>query len=196
MRMATAALTAVAISGCGFQADTDNRAEQGQHKRAGMETAASSPAERVPAPAKADAGGVADPVAFVRSQYDAYIRASADRGAAIPDDRRALSEDLRESIARDRRQAGDMSPRLDFDYWIDGQDLNLTEVEIAELPATGEGRRIVEAAFDSGIPHRIRFHFKADGDRWFIDDIENVPEADQEKWSLRDILSSPPVAAE
>lgn len=137
---------------------------------------------------QAPAAGVEDPVAFVRSIYDQYIA-----GIAPADPSYAYSPELRALIDAALLEQQDEPGRLDFDFWISGQDWVIDAVDIAEEAGTG-GERIVTAAFaNQTVPTLIRFHFIEQDGRWFVDDVENLDGPLENRWRLRQILTEPPI---
>ena len=146
-----------------------------------------------PASARAEAPterGVKDPRAFVQAQYGYYIKATANPEADVPPVDFAMSPGLLALIERDRRDSDGMSPRLDFDYWVNAQEIAVKAVKVIERPAKA-GKRVIRAAFNNGRPQIIDFHFIAQGGKWALDDVVNVAKVAEERWTLREILSGP-----
>lgn len=133
--------------------------------------------------------GVADPVDYVRSVYRQYMA-----GGGVIDPGFAYSAELSALIAAAEREQKDKPGRLDFDFWVGGQDWVIPSVDISELPGSN-GRRIVVARFQNqSVPALIHFHFIDQSGRWFLDDVENLDGPSENRWRLRRILTEPPIA--
>ncbi|WP_106640252.1 DUF3828 domain-containing protein [Allosphingosinicella vermicomposti] len=156
--------------------------------------ALAAPVQAVPLtapPAEAPvARGVKDPRAFVQAQYAQYIKASADPAMDVPTVDFAMSPGLFALIERDRAESDGMSPRLDFDYWVNAQEIAVKSVKVAERPKKG-GKRIIRATFNNGRPQTIDFYFVAQDGQWALDDVVNAAKTAEERWTLREILSGP-----
>jgi hypothetical protein len=130
--------------------------------------------------------GVADPVAYVRSIYDTYLASREPQDPSA-----AYSPALQALIEADRKEAGGEVGRLDFDPWINGQDWEIASVDVREEAASGGGRIVVARFSNMGTRTENRFSFTRAGDKWLIDDIENVGGPADTHWRLKQLLSAP-----
>lgn len=158
------------------------------------------PAEAQPTAAAAAttaAGGVADPVRFVRAAYGADS-AAPDRPSppeVLDQDRPEYSPRLRSYFALQQREHGkDEVGRLDMDIFTSAQDGDVSEVvvESRDVDFAEPPRRIVDARFKlNGEPRAMTFYFEKVDARWFLDDIafpgEKAP-ATVPPWTLSLVL--------
>jgi hypothetical protein len=135
--------------------------------------------------------GVADPRAFVTATYARY-QAHAD--TPPPDQSYAYSPRLRRLFnAYDawQRQHQDLVGALDFDWWTNAQDWELSNLR---LTVWNEGRalRWVIARFTNIDRHdEVRFRFVRQGARWYLDDaVEGTGRGDH-GWTLSALLRNP-----
>jgi hypothetical protein len=139
------------------------------------------------APPAAPAQGVDDPRAFVAATYAAY-RASNN---ATPNVDSAYSPRLA-ALFRDyaAAQSPDEVGALDFDWWVNGQDWEISEPALTE---TNEGpdRRLITARFTNmGSAETIRFGFVRENGRWYLDDV--LGGNGDEGWTLSALLRERP----
>lgn len=136
--------------------------------------------------AAARARGVADPRAFVEGVYRTGLRNGPGQVE------HSYSDRLRALFADQRRDAGNSVGRLDFDYWSNSQDPEISNVRVTAQQVEGRAdRRIVVARFaNGGRPQVNRFFFERVNGRWFLDDVRNEPEAGVEAsgWTLSLLL--------
>ncbi len=173
MRLTAAALLVLAAPACSGDEATAN---SGGNDAA--DAAEAAPAEQ----------GVADPEAFVRATYDRY---AGSRETTPPEG--ALSPRLKSLVERDRQESAGEIGRLDFDYWVNGQDYELSEIEVASEPGTDE-RRVVVARFRNfDRPQVSRFEFVRTDGRWYLDEVRNDGTAgdDGSGWVLSRLLEAP-----
>ncbi|HEX8667317.1 MAG TPA: DUF3828 domain-containing protein [Allosphingosinicella sp.] len=170
---------ALALLACGSESDGNSAAPPAPEAKAAL--LASGPRGE-----PSNDKGVADPVAYVRSIYDSYL---ASRDPVDPSG--AYSPGLQALIEKDREEAGGEVGRLDFDPWINGQDWEIASVDLREEPARGGGRTVVARFKNMDAATENRFSFVKAGDKWLIDDIENVGGPADTHWRLRQILSGP-----
>ena len=116
--------------------------------------------------AAAPASGVRNPVAFVRARFAQY-----ERGEPIDDwPEYAFSSRLRALFERLSVAEGG-EERLGFDWWIDGQDWEVTKVRLTPA-GPGRGRINVHARWRNfGSEQNGTFLFVREGGRWYLDDV-------------------------
>ena len=148
--------------------------------------AAAAPAHRA-VPAR----GVADPRAFVAQRFAGY-RGSTDH--VPPDPVWAYSPRLAAlSAAYDRwqRRHHDEVGSIDFDWWINAQDWELSGVSVSAADA-GPDRRTVTARWrNAGRDDSSRFLFVRIGGRWYLDDAVNGSGHGDDGWTLSELLRHP-----
>lgn len=127
--------------------------------------------------------GVRDPLGFVRAVYAGYAGNSAAAPPAYPTG--AYSPRLAQAF----EAAGADGAALDFNYWVNGQDWELSDVNVAEAPPPAPERRIILARFrNMGNPVVNRFEFIRAGERWQLDEVVAEPQGDTPGWRLSELL--------
>jgi hypothetical protein len=144
-----------------------------------------------PAHRAAHARGVDDPRAFVAQRFAGY-RGSTDH--VPPDPVWAYSPRLTALFATynawQRRHSDDVGS-IDFDWWINAQDWELSAVSVVAAD-TGPNARIVTASWhNSGTADSSRFLFLRIGGRWYLDDAVHGTGHGDEGWTLSWLLSHP-----
>ncbi len=124
-----------------------------------------------------------DPVAFVRGVYTHYVGARAQGYDAPPD---IYTPRLSKLFEDDRKKApAGEEGCLDFDYWVNGQDWKLTNIEVTEAMAS-QDRKVVIAKFaNTGKPQELHFEFRRMDGRWMLDDVSSLKDM---PWTLSKIL--------
>jgi len=146
-----------------------------------------------PVAAAAQAGGVADPVAFVREAYSPAAAATPAASFNGYSRQPEFSPRLRAMFADDERYANGEVGRLDFSPYTGAQDDEISQVNVTAAEVDGAAdRRVVTAAFrNMGAAQTMRLYFERIGGRWYVDDISSAgrtgPGA-QEPWTLSLIL--------
>jgi hypothetical protein len=118
-------------------------------------------------PGFAKAITVKDPASAMRTLYAGLEEDNFD--IELP-----LSQRLKGLIALDRKETGrDEVGRIDFDYFINGQDSKITDVQVAERDVHNSSvRRIIVVRFKN-FDEKMENHFfweKATGG-WVLDDV-------------------------
>ena len=164
---------------------------------AGCLGAGAAAAEQAPAEARvAAAGGVSDPLRFVKAAYGLDSSSPDGPGPVgmLDEDKPEYSPRLRALFRIQQREHGvDDVGRLDMDIYTGTQDGEITEMKVqsAEVDFASPPRRIVTATFKNmGRPSTMRFYFEKIGERWFLDDIASArdPGADVPAWTLSTVL--------
>jgi len=125
--------------------------------------------------------GVEDPRAFVQQRYSEYLRGNP-RSIHLDD---YASERLI-ALADALGEAEGGEDRLGFDWWVNGQDWQLSDIRVTRIDA-GPDDQIVLARFANfGREGVNRFHFVRQRGRWFLDDVQNVTGG--EIWMLSSLL--------
>ena len=139
-----------------------------------------APAEASPSAAKTV---IADPAAFVQG---VYARLAKGGDYVPPED--IYTPRLASLWALEAREAGKEVGRIDFLFWIDGQDGAPADVHVRTVPVEGRAdRRIIVATFRNGDRREdLRFYFQRAGGGWKLDDVVSVRGASP--WTLSVIL--------
>jgi hypothetical protein len=131
------------------------------------------------APARS-ATTIADPAAFVKAMYATTVSKKPE-----PDD--IYTDRLAALFALDSKEAGGEVGRIDFDFWMNGQDGDVSNVTISKAPVeNAPGRMVVIAKFKNlKTPEEIHFYFEKTAKGWKLDDARS---ALGEQWTLSLIL--------
>lgn len=133
----------------------------------------------------ASAQEFADPRALLEALYAGY-------GSAYdypPDQAPLRSERLNGLYESDAREANGEIGRIDFDPFVNGQDYEITGLEIGE-PYFAGGKAVVRVRFENfGTPNELGVLLVEEGGGWKIDDVWNGG-ADY-GYDLLDILQGP-----
>ena len=124
-----------------------------------------------------------DPAKFVTAVYAKM--AAPNSSYAAPED--INTPRLDSLFALEKKESGGEVGRLDFDFWTNAQDLQLSGVSVKEQPVEGsDARKVVIAKFkNSGTPEEIHFYFERTGTGWKLDDVRSLK---GEPWTLSLIL--------
>lgn len=136
--------------------------------------------------------GVDDPRAFVAEHFAQYAAAN-DRPIAEP--RYAYSARLGALFgAYDAWQAAhqDLVGSLDFDWWVNAQDWQISGVSVTETE-TSPDRRVVTARWRNyDRADSSRFVFLREHGLWVLDDVVNGSGAGDSGWTLSALLRERP----
>jgi len=135
---------------------------------------------------RAQSATIRDPVAFVTDVYKHYV--AAQHGGDYNPPENIYTSRLASLIAADRKKHKGEVGCLDFDFWVDGQDYELKNVQVSGQDAPGRvDQKLVIAKFvNLGTAEEIHFEFRKIGGRWLIDDVESVKAKDS--WTLSKVL--------
>jgi hypothetical protein len=124
-----------------------------------------------------------DPVKFVQGVYE---KLSTNKDYSAPDD--IYSPRLAALFALDQKEAGGEVGRMDFDFWTDAQDFQLSNVSVKGQPVeSAKDREIVVAKFKNlGTKEEIHFYFEKLNGSWRLDDVRSLKQSDA--WTLSLIL--------
>jgi len=107
-----------------------------------------------------------------------------------PDPSPLFSERLNGLFEADAQEANGDIGRIDFDPFINGQDYQVTALEIAE-PYLAGGKAVVRVSFENmGMPSEVGLLLVQEAEGWKIDDVWNGGE--EYSYDLLDILQAPP----
>ena len=131
--------------------------------------------------------GVEDPRVFVEGMYRDYLDPVSGPewpAFAYSDRLRALFDEYDAW----QRQHGELVGSLDFDWWINAQDWQLSNVSVTET-AQDENRRAEVARFTNvDRAEEIHFLFVRQGERWYLDDAIQGSGHGDYGWTLSELL--------
>ena len=131
------------------------------------------------------ASRIEDPKAFVAEQYR-QLMAKGSRYTAPGD---IYTARLGKLLQDDRRRAKGEVGCLDFDFWVNGDDWEITKLTITSADQ-GQDRKTITARFlNTGEPQEIQFDFRREAGRWLMDEVRSMLTP---KWSLSEILKCTP----
>ncbi|HXC55855.1 MAG TPA: DUF3828 domain-containing protein [Rhizomicrobium sp.] len=110
-----------------------------------------------------------DPVKFVKAVYATTVGKKPE-----PDD--IYSPRLDALFKLDTKEAGGEVGRVDFDFWMNGQDGTISGVAISKVDVdNAKDRLIVVAKFkNEKTPNEIHFYFEKTAAGWKLDDVRSV----------------------
>lgn len=128
---------------------------------------------------------MSDPRAVVEALYSSY-----QPPHEFPADMRALrSKRLNDLFEADAQEADGEIGRIDFDPFINGQDYDVSKVEVSE-PAYAAGKALVRVnVVNFGQPDEFGVLLVKEADGWKIDDVWN--DDAEYSYDLLDILQAP-----
>ena len=139
----------------------------------------------------AQARGVDDPRAFVAQRFASY-RSGGNH--VPPDPVGAYSPRLAALFATYsawQRRHPDEVGTLDFDWWINAQDWELSGIAVTAADS-GPASRIVTARWRNGDrADSSRFLFVRVAGRWYLDDVVNGSGNGDDGWTLSTVLAHP-----
>ena len=132
---------------------------------------------------------VGDPVGFVTDVYKHYIAAQSGKtNYSAPED--IYTPRLHELMAReDKIRASGDEGCLDFDFWVNGQDWTLKDLQVTRASATPDRQEVIAKFTNIRTPEEIHFDFRLVSGRWLLDDVRSVR---GQRWTLSEILKCTP----
>jgi hypothetical protein len=123
----------------------------------------------VTAEAQAAPTRIDDPLKFVKAVYATTVGKKPE-----PDD--IYSTRLGALLALDSKEAHGEVGRIDFDFWMNGQDGAITGVTVTKADVdNAPGREIVVARFkNEKTPNEIHFYFEKTAAGWKLDDVRST----------------------
>ena len=130
---------------------------------------------------------VTDPPAFVGQVY-ARLKKGGDYQP--PED--IYPPRLAGLWANMNRDAKDEVPRIEFLFWINGQDGDISEVKLSsrgvEQRAQNDRRVVVVTFTNTGHPEELHYYFERTKAGWKLDDVSSVVGGDEGGWTLSVLL--------
>ena len=126
---------------------------------------------------------ITDPASFVQG---VYARLAKGGDYIPPED--IYTPRLAYLWALEAREAGKEVGRIDFLFWIDGQDGTPSDLHLRTVPVEGRAdRRIIVATFKNGDQAEdLRFYFQRAAAGWKLDDVVSLKGG--APWTLSVIL--------
>ncbi|MBF0502665.1 MAG: DUF3828 domain-containing protein [Candidatus Riflebacteria bacterium] len=123
-----------------------------------------------------------DPLKFVST---VYANLGKDQNYSVPSD--FYTQRLTELFALEKKEAGGEVGRMDFDFWTNAQDYQLSGLKVSMKPVeNATDRQIIIAQFKNGGKYEeIHLYFERVNNRWLLDDARSVQ---GEQWTLSLIL--------
>lgn len=112
---------------------------------------------------------ISDPVAFVKEVYRTKVGRTVE-----PDD--IYTDRLNALWKLDTKDAHGEVGRVDFDFWMNGQDGDVTDVRVSKLAVeNANDRMIVISRFkNEKTPNEIHFFFEKTAKGWKLDDVRSL----------------------
>jgi hypothetical protein len=110
-----------------------------------------------------------DPAKFVKTVYATTVGKKPE-----PDD--IYTPRLDALFKLDTKEAHGEVGRIDFDFWMNGQDGTVSGVTISKIPVENTtSRQIIVAKFkNEQTPNEIHFYFEKTAAGWKLDDVRSV----------------------
>lgn len=117
-----------------------------------------------------------DPLKFVKAEYATVVGTKPE-----PED--IYTPRLSALFDLDTKEAGGEVGRMDFDFWMNGQDGTITGVKVSKLDVeNSKSREIIVAKFrNEKTPNEIHFYFEKTPKGWKLDDVRSL---DGDPWVL------------
>jgi len=131
--------------------------------------------------------GVEDPRAFVEATYRDYLDPVS--GPEWPTF--AYSDRLRtlfDGYDAWQRQHEDLVGSLDFDWWINAQDWQLSNISVTETAEDPDRRTEVARFTNVDRAEEIHFLFVRQSERWYLDDVVQGSGHGDDGWTLSALL--------
>jgi hypothetical protein len=128
---------------------------------------------------------ISDPVKFVTDVYAHMAKKNGDQNYMAPDD--IYTPRLKALFDLDSKEAGGEVGRMDFDFWSNAQDYEISGVKVKGLDVENtKSRKIVVATFKNiDRLEEIHFYFEKGKKGWLLDDARSTG---KESWTLSIIL--------
>jgi Protein of unknown function (DUF3828) len=139
----------------------------------------------------ANAAAADDPLSLIKAIYKTYTDIGPGEGG-MPGLPHVYSKRLQALIDKDASETPEgTAGRIDWDVFVDGQDWQLTDLDIKEV-SRGDAAAEVRATFKNfGAPRDMLFDLVRENGHWRIDEIE---ETLKPRWAMSKILSDAPDA--
>ncbi|MBV9045619.1 MAG: DUF3828 domain-containing protein [Alphaproteobacteria bacterium] len=134
------------------------------------------------APAQA-ATKIDDPAKFVTGVYTRMMQTKPSDTYAPPTD--IYTARLDALFKLDQKESGGEVGRIDFDFWSNAQDYQITGLKVtSHAVENAANRRVVIATFKNmNTPEKIYFYFEKTAAGWKLDDVRAAKD-----WTLSVIL--------
>lgn len=136
----------------------------------------------VPAPAAPP--GITNPTNFVAEVYGHFLKAQSKASSFTPPED-IFTARLGKLIRDDRRRAKGEVGCLDFVFWVNGQDWNITNLRVESGPVDNDRWTVIAKFLNIGSPQEIHFDFRRIEGRWLLEEVQSVKDS---HWTLSDVL--------
>jgi hypothetical protein len=131
----------------------------------------------------------ADPKAVIEALYTPYRGSYDDFNWRRWDETQLYSKGLNALFEADRVEANGEIGRIDFDPWINGQDYDVSALEIGDPEISGDTATVAVDFKNFDTEQNASVTLVLEDGKWKVDDIENFePEF---PYRLRAILEAP-----
>jgi len=112
---------------------------------------------------------VDDPLKFVKAEYATVVGKKPE-----PED--IYTPRLSALFDLDTKEAGGEVGRMDFDFWMNGQDGTISAVTVSKISVENtKDRQIIVAKFkNEKTPNEIHFYFERTSKGWKLDDARSM----------------------
>ena len=141
----------------------------------------------VPAPGATE---IADPEKFVSDVYRHFVAAQNSRKTYnAPQD--IYTPRLAGLFEKDRRESKGEVGCIEFDFWMNGQDFELSNLKVTRQPVAGHPDQTTVIATFTNLrkPMELHFNFIQQRGKWMLDDVASTK---GETWTLSKLLSCHP----
>jgi Protein of unknown function (DUF3828) len=139
----------------------------------------------------ANAAAADDPVALIAAIYKTYTDIGPGK-SGMPGLAHVYSKRLQALIDKDATETPEgMVGRIDWDVFVDGQDWQLTNLDIKEMSRGGASAEVRATFKNFGQPRDMLFDLVRENGHWRIDEIQ---ETLKPRWAMSKILSDAPDA--
>ena len=129
-----------------------------------------------------------DPKTFVTQVYRRFVAAQSSHSSYTPPEN-IYTPRLKKLLLEDKRKAHGEVGCIDFDFWINAQDWEITRLAITSTDKSNERETVVAKFVNIGEPQEMHFDFRRISGRWLLDDVHSLSSP---PWTLSEILKCSP----
>ena|SRR5271154_3915133 len=128
-----------------------------------------------------------DPKTFVTEVYRRLVATQSKNSSYSPPDG-IYTARLAKLIREDQKKAKGEVGCLDFVFWINGQDWEISSVTVTSTDDGPDRKTVIAKFHNTGEPQEIHFDFLRNAGRWQLDDVHSLSAP---PWTLSQILKCP-----
>lgn len=135
---------------------------------------------------RAQSAAIQDPVVFVTDVYKHYV--SAQDGGDYRAPTNIYTPRLSALFADDDRKHKGEVGCIDFDFWVNGQDWEIENVQVTgrDVSAHPDQKLVIAKFVNLGTAEEIHFDFRKIAGGWLLDDVQSV--TPKNSWTLSKLL--------